>query len=373
MDEILIVGGGPAGLTTAIALAAKGIHSEIVERSPQWAPVGVGLLLQSPPLRALKTIGLLDACRDAGFVHPSVSLCDSEGNVFNEIVPPNVNAPDDPPAVGMSRAALHEVLLGALGPTGVGVRMGTSITSIDQGEDFAEVAFTDGTSGRYDLVVGADGLHSTVRELAFDDVPPPRDTGQVIWRAPAPRPPELDHYLMLHKPREKVGLVAISDASVYIFMLEATNDYTRPPHDELGPMLAQRLRGYGSFAPELADSIETSDEIDYRGLQALLVPAPWYRGRVLLIGDAAHTTTPHMAFGVGMAIEDAIVLAELAANDELSIAELTGRFMERRYERCKLVVENSIQIGEWEINPDTPGADTGRLTGASYAVLAQPI
>src|SRR5277367_5139600 len=104
MDDVLIVGGGPAGLTAAIALSAAGIRSEIVEHDAHWAPVGVGLLLQSPPLRALKTIGLLEACREAGFVHESVSMCDSEGNVFHEVVPPNVNAPGDPPAVGMSRA-----------------------------------------------------------------------------------------------------------------------------------------------------------------------------------------------------------------------------------------------------------------------------
>jgi 2-polyprenyl-6-methoxyphenol hydroxylase-like FAD-dependent oxidoreductase len=372
MDDVLIVGGGPAGLTAAIALAAKGIRAEIVEREAQWAPVGVGLLLQSPPLRALKTIGLLDACRAAGFVHESVSMCDSEGHVLQKVVPPNVNAPGDPPAVGMSRAALHDVLLGALEPTGVPVRLGTTVTAIEPAGERVEVAFSDGTSAGFDLVIGADGLHSTVRGLVFEDVPAPRDTGQIIWRAPAPRPAALDRYLMLHKPREKVGLVATSDDSIYVFMLEATDDYTRPPRDQWASMFAQRLRGYGSFAPELADAITDSQTVDYRGLQALLVPAPWHRGRVLLIGDAAHTTTPHLAFGIGMAIEDAIVLAELAAAD-LGIDELMGRFMERRYERCKLVVDNSMQIGAWEINPDTPGADPGRLTAASYAVLVQPI
>jgi 2-polyprenyl-6-methoxyphenol hydroxylase-like FAD-dependent oxidoreductase len=93
---------------------------------------------------------------------------------------------------------------------------------------------------------------------------------------------------------------------------------------------------------------------------------------VVLIGDAAHTTTPHLASGAGIAVEDSVVLAEeLAATSDLSAA--LSKFMTRRYDRCRLIVENSATLGEWEKRPDTPGADPVKLIAESYRALAQPI
>jgi len=102
------------------------------------------------------------------------------------------------------------------------------------------------------------------------------------------------------------------------------------------------------------------------------VPRPWYRGRVVLVGDAAHSMTPHLASGAGMAIEDGIVLSEeLAGGDAVEAA--LERFMERRWDRCRIVVENSMQISEWERAPEGAGGDAVALTGESMALLAQPI
>jgi 2-polyprenyl-6-methoxyphenol hydroxylase-like FAD-dependent oxidoreductase len=114
------------------------------------------------------------------------------------------------------------------------------------------------------------------------------------------------------------------------------------------------------------------DQVLMRPAEAILVPPPWYRGRVLLIGDAAHATTPHMASGACIAIEDAVVLAELLGS-ELPLAALLERFMARRAERCRVVVENSLLLGEWQKHPNTPGADPERIARESAALLAQPI
>jgi 2-polyprenyl-6-methoxyphenol hydroxylase-like FAD-dependent oxidoreductase len=113
------------------------------------------------------------------------------------------------------------------------------------------------------------------------------------------------------------------------------------------------------------------ERIDRRPLQAILLPPPWYRGRVLLIGDAAHSTTPHLAMGAGIAIEDAAVLGEELGSCD-SLEEALEAFMERRFDRCRLVVENSLQLGEWEKNPQDPDADPAGLIDASFAVLAAP-
>ncbi|HKV46263.1 MAG TPA: FAD-dependent monooxygenase [bacterium] len=103
----------------------------------------------------------------------------------------------------------------------------------------------------------------------------------------------------------------------------------------------------------------------------LLLPKPWHRGRAVLIGDAAHTTPPQLASGATIALEDALVLAE-ALQAERPLPELLEMFVERRYERCRLVVENSYQLGEWEKNPSLPGADPVGLQSRSFAALTQP-
>jgi 2-polyprenyl-6-methoxyphenol hydroxylase-like FAD-dependent oxidoreductase len=112
--------------------------------------------------------------------------------------------------------------------------------------------------------------------------------------------------------------------------------------------------------------------VNYRPTEAMLVPAPWHRGPVVLVGDAAHTTTPHLAFGAGIAVEDSVVLSEVTAGERNRGLAL-GRYVERRYERCRLVVENSVQLGAWEQDPGNPDADPVRLTRESWGVLREPI
>jgi 2-polyprenyl-6-methoxyphenol hydroxylase-like FAD-dependent oxidoreductase len=120
--------------------------------------------------------------------------------------------------------------------------------------------------------------------------------------------------------------------------------------DRLHELMRKRLHGHSGFAAEIRDRIRRPEDVVYKPLETILVPSPWYRGRVLLIGDAAHTTTPHHAQGAAMAVEDAVVLSELLAQSD-DVPVVLDRFMERRWERCKLVVEASLQVGEWELNP----------------------
>ena len=122
------------------------------------------------------------------------------------------------------------------------------------------------------------------------------------------------------------------------------------PDDRLHDLMRARLHGHGGLASEIRDRIRNPEHVVYKPLETILVPRPWYRGRVLLIGDAAHTTTPHHAQGAAMAVEDAVVLSELLQTDG-DLEDVLEQFMERRWPRCKLVVEASVQVGEWELNP----------------------
>jgi 2-polyprenyl-6-methoxyphenol hydroxylase-like FAD-dependent oxidoreductase len=127
-----------------------------------------------------------------------------------------------------------------------------------------------------------------------------------------------------------------------------------------GPMAAAR------------DSVVSDDQIICRPAEALIVRPPWHQDRVILIGDAAHTTPPHLASGAGIAIEDSIVLSELLGSG-IRLTDALMQFNKQRYERCRMVVENSVQLGEWEKDPKSPRADYVKLMDESMRALAQPI
>jgi 2-polyprenyl-6-methoxyphenol hydroxylase-like FAD-dependent oxidoreductase len=367
----LVVGGGPAGMTAAIALGRVGIESLVVEREDRARPVGVGLALQNSPLRALHQLGLLQAVVDRSFHHEAVNLCAPDGTVVHRIVTEPL-VPGTPSFVAMPRGTLADIFVEALAATpGAEIRYGSTITALRDHGDSVEAHLSDGTTERFDLVIGADGLHSTVRKQVFPEAPEPRRARQVIWRGSAPRPAEADRYL-LHDlgPAGRAGVVPIADDELYVWMLHRDDGAPRPPAEERLERFRERLAPFGGVMPAVAAALRP--EVDHRALQALLVPAPWYRGRIVLIGDAAHGTTPHIAYGAGMAIEDSVVLADELSRNEPAEAALEA-FMRRRFDRCRLVVETSWQLSEWEVDPPEDRTRHQQLIGRALGALAQPL
>jgi 2-polyprenyl-6-methoxyphenol hydroxylase-like FAD-dependent oxidoreductase len=355
----LIVGGGPGGMTASIALARAGVQCTIFERDTDWAPAGIGIGLQSPPLRALKALDLFDDVVAVGHPTPEIDMLRADGEPLGRMPQVNVNDPDDPPFVTMPRTALHEVLERRLRELGVEVRLGTTIASLDE-------------AAEYDLVVGADGLHSKVRPMILPDAPAPQYAGQVIWRIGGRAPAALERYTMMIAGPTRIGLVPLGGGALYMWMLDGTMPPQRPPREEILGLFQERLAAYAGVVPDVAAQITEPEQVDFRDLQWLLVEPPWHRGRALLLGDAAHTTTPHMAFGVGLAIEDAVVLGEMVAKG-LEGDALGERYATRRIDRCRLVVESSLQLSRWEQEAGPPNPAAGSLIGQSFAKLAEPI
>lgn len=371
-QRVLIVGGGMAGLSCAIALRRAGTEAEIVEANPNWTVYGAGLSMVGATLRALSSLDLAERCLERGAGSEDLRFCDHEGNV-REVVPlPKLAGPDMPGMGGILRPVLHSILVEAAQAEGTPVKLGVTVDGLEQDAERVEAVLSDGTRESYDLVIGADGAHSRVRELLFGEEVEPVFTGQSVWRALVPRPDDFPGIGMFYGPHSKAGANPVSDSQMYVFLVENTPEPTHPAREERLDLMRERLADFRGPIGWVREQLDDPEVIDHRAIHALSPPDVWHRGRAVLVGDAVHIPTPHMAMGAGLAIEDALVLQdELASHDDLPQA--LERFTRRRVERCRKVVDSSVQLGEWEKRPDDPTADPAGLSARTWAALAEPI
>jgi 2-polyprenyl-6-methoxyphenol hydroxylase-like FAD-dependent oxidoreductase len=359
-------------MATAIQCAKLGLAVELVEIDPGWRSYGAGISIGGPTLRALRTLGVLDAFLQRGYGGDGVNLFSASGHPIGTLPTPRVAGEDVPGGGAIMRPVLADILAKATRAAGVRVRLGCSFSRIEQREDQVQVSFTDGTQGSYDLVVGADGLYSSVREAAFPDAPKPRYTGQGVWRAVVPRPAEIVCATMWLGQKVKAGVNPVSQEEMYLFVTE-----DRPTNDHIDPAMWPRMIAdlLASFDVPLLQSIRAQigpqSHCNYRPLESLLLPRPWSNSRVVLVGDAVHATTPHMAAGAGIGLEDAIVLAEELGRGATVEGALEA-FEARRWERCRMVVENSGRLGEIEIAGGDKAEHT-RIMRETHMRLAEPI
>lgn len=371
-SRILIIGGGFSGMAAAIQLRKQGAEVDLVEIDPGWRSYGAGISLGGATLRAFRTLGVLDAFLEHGHAADGVHLCLPHGPKVADLPTPRIAGPDVPGGGAIMRPVLARILAEATRASGANVHLGCTFTKIAQDAEGVDVSFTDGQQRRYDLVIGADGLYSQVREAVFPQAPKPQYSGQAVWRAVLPRPADIETCVMWMGPQIKPGVNPVSKTEMYLFVTEP-----RPTNEHVDPAtFAAHLRGLLADFPApvlqaIRDQIGPDSQIVYRPLEGLLMPRPWFSGRVVLIGDTVHATTPHLASGACIGIEDALVLAEELGR-ATEVSEALAAFETRRWERCRMVVQNSARLGEIEV----AGGDKeehGRIMRESLMALAQPI
>jgi 2-polyprenyl-6-methoxyphenol hydroxylase-like FAD-dependent oxidoreductase len=377
VKKVLIVGGGIGGLSLGIALRRAGIDAEIVELQKEFNVYGVGIIQLGNAIRALDVIGVADETIKRGSPYGMVKLCAPNGFKFAETGTPPMtrfNIIHN----GISRRILHDVLYEAAVENGVTFRMGLSVSEIKNDETNAAVKFTDGTKEVYQLVVGADGIHSKVRSLVFGNYEA-KYIGSSVWRYPFKRPAELETAYMFFGKKTKVGLIPMTSDTIYMFIVTAEGD-DNPfiPQEEFIPRMKTHLAEYPvKLVADRIEEITDPAKTVYSPLKTLMMPAPWYKNRVVMIGDAVHATIPQLGSGAALAIEDAVVLAE-EINKDLPVEQALENYMKRRYERCKMVIDVSNTLAEWEQmewrGEQLPeGANIGMLMGKTLAALAAPI
>lgn len=370
VNKVLIVGGGVGGMSLAICLARQKLAVELVDLDPEWRAVGAGLSLNGASLRAFDRVGVLGEIRNHGDVHAGLKLHNITGQPVSVPTPAGGGGLAGESG-GILRPVLHKVLADATRASGITVELGVTVSGLTQGPDSVDVQFSNGRTGRYDLVVGADGLRSTIRDLIFPDAAKPHFTGQGCWRAVFQRPADMHTSEMFIDPHHKAGLNPVSHDQMYLFFMETVPGNTWMPPENWPEMLKERLRPFGGRVAAVRETLSANSQVNYRPLEMLLLPPPWYRGRVILIGDAAHATTPHCAYGAGLAVEDAVVLAELLEGDGTPEA-VFEKFMDRRFARCRDIVEGSCKLGELEMSRASL-AEHRALSADMARIIAAPI
>lgn len=337
VESVLIVGGGIAGLTLAAALHRQGCKIDLIERNTAWHTTGAGIAVQANGLRALRTLDMAAPIERAGAVLHQWQFCDPQGTVLCSIDLQKVWEGVGP-CIGLERTKLQDTLL--KGVAALPVRLGTSIVSLTKRDHRVGVQFTDGSLGEYDFVVGADGIASKVRDLAVGSTPL-QSAGHVGWRSLAPiRPRGLRHLQFFLGEGCFFGLCPMANGT-YGF------GHVNDPRirDEVEGRL-QRLRGrfatFGGAVPEYLAALERDEQIHCSTIQ-WIDQDQWYAGAVLLIGDAAHASSPILGQGGCLAMEDAVVLAEILQN-AATIGDALSTYEKRRKPRVQWVQLQSLAL-----------------------------
>lgn len=367
--SILVIGAGIGGLTAAIAMRQRGFAITVIEKDPAWSVYGVGIIQQGNVLRAVAALGILDDYLDAGAGFDAVEVYAPDGTKLARVPSPRL-LEGRPANLGIGRRALQRVLGDTAQAAGATLRLGVTAVSFEPAGERVAVRFSCGDEAVFDLVVGADGVHSQVRATLFPEAPAPAFTGQAVWRYNLPRPPGLDALHVYNGPIG-VGLVPISAALMYLYVTTPEPGNPRYPHAGLAAALRARVAGCAPAIRALAERITDDGEVVYRPLEGLLVEGAWHHGRIVLLGDAVHATTPHLGQGAGLAIEDSLVLAEELSRYEDVEAALCA-YRTRRFERCAWIVRASLAICRGQLGQG-PSVDNARATAEMFERVAQPI
>ncbi len=338
MKTISIIGGGIGGLTTAIALKQKGFQVRIFEQSPVLKPVGAGIILANNAMQVYQKLGLEDRIAQAGNHISVASIVNADLSPLSYISLQYFEEKYSCKNIAIHRGALQQVLLNELATDDL--HLNKKLSSITQNEAIT-LTFTDGSSSEANLVIGADGIHSAVRQSIFPDSTV-RNAHQICWRGVTDM--ELPEYYQ-HAVTESWGLgdrfgfVKIAPRKVYWFAVRSYKDHP----SEIKEDFFSYFNNYHPLVKELLTSTP-ADAIHLAELSDLKPMSKWSKQNTCLIGDAAHATTPNMGQGAGQAIEDAYLLAECIANFPAEVA--FAKFQKLREVKVNKIVKTSWTIGK---------------------------
>ncbi|MEA2948332.1 MAG: hypothetical protein QOI40_3662 [Alphaproteobacteria bacterium] len=345
--RVLVVGGGVGGLTAATAFAQRGVEVVLIERRPAFDIPGVGLGQPANALRVYDALGVLQDILSSGFSYDHMCIFDPGREL---IVRHKFLLGDEriPPFCALSRLRLHEILLAAAQKAGVDVRCGLMASEIHEDHDGVTVDFSNGQTGSFDLLAGFDGIRSATRLHLVGTAFVPRPSGYGAWRLQVPRPDYVLGMEFLQGIGSKAGAMPLADDLMYLFHIRPEARDAVFERQDYPDLLRERLAQYGGYFAEVRATLDASSGIVYSPIEPMMLPWPWFRGRVAVGGDAAHVFPPHLTQGAAMAAEDAYVLVHEMLSEDVPIEARLMRYSRRRYARCAFVYTFSQQWLEEE-------------------------
>lgn len=342
MKKIIIIGGGIGGLCTAIALQQNGFDVTVYEKVKKLGEVGAGLTLWSNAIRALRALGIADAVISAGSVVNHSQIRAANGDMLYDARMGEFEKQFGEPVVAIHRAALHEILIAALKPGTL--KLGIGFTRFEQNAEKVTVYFDNGDSDSADLLIGADGVHSAVRRQMFPDIKL-RYSGYTAWRGVV----ETENEAALGLTSEswgmgaRFGIVRVDKSRIYWFATFNQPAGEKSTGEQRKAKLLRLFKNWHEPIRQLLD-VTPAEVILQNDIHDIPPVASWTEGRVTLLGDAAHATTPNMGQGACMAIESAYVLSRSlkVVSDHRSALR---RYENERHERTAWITNTSWMIG----------------------------
>lgn len=348
--RVLIVGGGIAGPVAAMALQRVGIEATIYEAYDRSAHgVGSFMNVATNGLDGLRTLGAHERVKAAGFPTSRMVMWSGAGKRLGE-VPNGTTLSDGTVSMTMDRADLYAALYDEVASRGIPTEYGRRLVDVEQGSDGVVAAFADGSEARGDLLIGADGLSSKARSLTVPEAPGPRYLGLVGTGGRAPDvgiEPSTDVFHMMFGKRAFFGYVARDDGTVWWFAnIPRAGE---PSAVELAAVPAEERRRWllDLFADDAGPAARiiraTDHDLEFLPMHELAPPETWHRGRIVLVGDAAHVTSPSLGQGASLAIEDALELARCLRDRSDAEAGFSA-YQRLRHERVTKVLAYAAKI-----------------------------
>ncbi len=371
--KVAVAGSGVAALATAIQLAKAGVAVDVFESKPELSALGSGITLQGNALRVFDALGVWDDVREQGFFFEGLNLRapGPDAQVVAELPEVKTGGPDYPAGGGMYRPDLAKILVARAEEVGATVNFGSAVTGLEHTDAGVEVFVNGESVGEYDLLVGADGLNSTVRDLIGIETKP-QPTGMGIWRAFVSRPADVPRSELYYGgPVYIAGYTPTGEDTMYAFLVEEAQDRSGVSDEEAVQIMLGESMAYNGPWNAIREDLKAGAHVNYTWFTSHLVDAPWNRGRVVIIGDAAHSCPPTIAQGAAQALEDALVLTELLVAADAVDQQLWDAFHARRLPRAAAVVEASVQLGQWQIEHNREADAPGLIFGIAQK-MAEP-